>query len=75
MTNLGGLLFRTEVDSDRSQFVMIPRMLRELVPADQLKIMSPEDWKKVKRKECTEAGQKIYDMLIPKSLGEIPGEN
>ncbi|XP_074506568.1 unconventional myosin-VIIb-like isoform X1 [Sebastes fasciatus] len=46
MTNLGGLLFRTEVDSDRSQFVMIPRMLRELVPADQLKIMSPEDWKK-----------------------------
>uniref|UniRef100_A0AAQ4QYX6 Myosin VIIBb n=1 Tax=Gasterosteus aculeatus aculeatus TaxID=481459 RepID=A0AAQ4QYX6_GASAC len=46
MTNLGGLLFRVEVDSDRSQFVMIPRMLRELVPADQLKIMSPEEWKK-----------------------------
>ncbi|KAL6104146.1 uncharacterized protein ACO6RY_13928 [Pungitius sinensis] len=46
MTNLGGLLFRVEVDSDRSQFIMIPRMLRELVPADQLKIMSPEEWKK-----------------------------
>ncbi|XP_068459277.1 unconventional myosin-VIIb-like [Clinocottus analis] len=46
MANLGGLLFRVEVDSDRSQFVMIPRMLRELVPANQLKSMSPEEWKK-----------------------------
>ncbi|XP_044074657.1 unconventional myosin-VIIb-like [Siniperca chuatsi] len=46
MTNLGGLLFRVNVDSDRSQFVMIPKMLRELVPADQIKIMSPEEWKK-----------------------------
>nr|XP_015812974.2 unconventional myosin-VIIa [Nothobranchius furzeri] len=46
MVNLGGLLFRATVDSDRSQFVMIPKMLNELVPADQLKIMSPEDWKK-----------------------------
>ncbi|CAG5897084.1 unnamed protein product [Menidia menidia] len=46
MIKLGGLLFRVAVDSDRSQFVMIPRMLSDLVPADQLKIMSPEDWKK-----------------------------
>ncbi|KAM8850065.1 unconventional myosin-VIIa-like [Spinachia spinachia] len=46
MINLSGLLFRVEVDSDRSQFIMIPKMLRELVPADQLKIMSPEEWKK-----------------------------
>ncbi|XP_068165927.1 unconventional myosin-VIIb-like [Antennarius striatus] len=46
MVNLGGLLFRVKVDSDRSQFVMIPRMLKELVPADQIRIMSPEDWKK-----------------------------
>lgn len=47
MITLGGLLFRVEVDSDRSQFVMIPRMLRQLVPADQIKSMSPEEWKKV----------------------------
>lgn len=47
MIHLGGLLFRAEVDSDRSQFVMIPRMLKELVPADQIKLMSPEEWKKV----------------------------
>ncbi|XP_038134791.1 unconventional myosin-VIIa-like [Cyprinodon tularosa] len=46
MINLGGLLFRVAVDSDRSQFVMIPRMLGELVPSDQQKIMSPDEWKK-----------------------------
>ncbi|XP_070700920.1 unconventional myosin-VIIb-like [Pempheris klunzingeri] len=46
MTNLGGLLFRAQVDSDRSQFVMIPKMLKDLVPADQINIMSPEEWKK-----------------------------
>uniref|UniRef100_A0A674CJZ3 Unconventional myosin-VIIa-like n=1 Tax=Salmo trutta TaxID=8032 RepID=A0A674CJZ3_SALTR len=46
MTSLAGLLFRVKVDTDRSQFVMIPRMLKELVPADEMKTMSPEDWKK-----------------------------
>uniref|UniRef100_A0A665UHB9 Myosin VIIBb n=1 Tax=Echeneis naucrates TaxID=173247 RepID=A0A665UHB9_ECHNA len=47
MINLGGLLLRCKIDSDRSQFVMIPRMLRELVPADKIKIMSSEEWKKL----------------------------
>ncbi|KAM9459633.1 unconventional myosin-VIIb-like [Salvelinus alpinus] len=46
MISLAGLLFRVKVDTDRSQFVMIPRMLKELVPADEMKAMSPEDWKK-----------------------------
>ncbi|KAK7945068.1 hypothetical protein WMY93_000796 [Mugilogobius chulae] len=46
MIKLAGLLFRVQVDSDRSQFVMIPKMLKDLVPADQIKIMSPEEWKK-----------------------------
>lgn len=49
MIKLGGLLFRAKVDSDRSQFVMIPKMLRNLVPADQIKSASPEEWKKVSR--------------------------
>ena len=47
MISLAGLLFRVKVDIDKSQFVMIPRMLKELVPADQLKSMSSEEWKKV----------------------------
>ncbi|XP_013858260.1 unconventional myosin-VIIa [Austrofundulus limnaeus] len=46
MITLGGLLFRVAVDSDRSQFVMIPRMLNMLVPADQIELMSVEEWKK-----------------------------
>lgn len=46
MIKLAGLLFRVQVDSDRSQFVMIPKMLKDLVPADQIKIMSTEEWKK-----------------------------
>ncbi|GAA6078566.1 unconventional myosin-VIIb, partial [Tachysurus ichikawai] len=46
LISLAGLLFRVQVDADRSQFVMIPRMMKELVPADQHKIMSTEDWKK-----------------------------
>ncbi|KAL4608334.1 unconventional myosin-VIIb-like [Arapaima gigas] len=46
MVNLAGLLFRVKVDTDRSEFVMIPKMLKNLVPADQMKLMSAEDWKK-----------------------------
>ncbi|KAJ8011282.1 hypothetical protein DPEC_G00056530 [Dallia pectoralis] len=46
MAMLAGLLFRVKVDTDKTQFVMIPRMLKELVPADGLNIMSPEEWKK-----------------------------
>lgn len=48
MIHLGGLLFRIQVDSDKSRFVAIPKMLKDLVPADQINIMTPEDWKKVK---------------------------
>ncbi|XP_066519124.1 unconventional myosin-VIIb [Hoplias malabaricus] len=46
MVQLGAMLFRMKVDNDKSQFVMIPKMLKELVPNDQLKAMSAEDWKK-----------------------------
>ncbi|TWW72912.1 Unconventional myosin-VIIb [Takifugu flavidus] len=46
MIHLGGLLFRIQVDSDKSQFVAIPEMLKDLVPADQINLMTPEDWKK-----------------------------
>lgn len=48
MTDLGGLLFRAVVDSDRTRFDEIPRMLKELIPADEIKIMPADDWKKVK---------------------------
>uniref|UniRef100_A0A4W4EIN7 Uncharacterized protein n=1 Tax=Electrophorus electricus TaxID=8005 RepID=A0A4W4EIN7_ELEEL len=44
--HLAALLFRMKVDDDKSQFVMITKMLKELVPNDQLKVMSADDWKK-----------------------------
>ena len=47
MIELAALLFRIQTDSDRSQFVMIPRMLKELVPEDQMNAMSSDEWKKV----------------------------
>ncbi|KTG34133.1 hypothetical protein cypCar_00000774 [Cyprinus carpio] len=46
MVMLGALLFRVKVDNDKSQFPMIPRMLKDLVPNDQLKAMSADEWKK-----------------------------
>lgn len=47
MVNIAALLFRVKVSNDKSQLVMIPKMLKELVPADQLKAMSENEWKKV----------------------------
>lgn len=60
MITLGGLLFRVKVESDMSQFVMIPKMLKDLVPADQQKIMSPDEWKKVKNKLYRSTPQMVY---------------
>lgn len=47
MVALGAVLFRVKVDNDKTQFTQIPRMLKELVPNDQLKVMSTDEWKKV----------------------------
>uniref|UniRef100_G3NI32 Myosin VIIBa n=1 Tax=Gasterosteus aculeatus aculeatus TaxID=481459 RepID=G3NI32_GASAC len=46
MVNIAALLFKIKVGNDKSQLVMIPKMLKELVPADQLKAMSENEWKK-----------------------------
>lgn len=46
MVALGALLFRVKVDNDKTQVPMIPRMLKDLVPNDQLKAMSADEWKK-----------------------------
>uniref|UniRef100_A0A8C5AQ86 Myosin VIIBb n=1 Tax=Gadus morhua TaxID=8049 RepID=A0A8C5AQ86_GADMO len=54
MIELAALLFRIQTDSDRSQFVMIPRMLKELVPDDQIDLMSSDEWKKVGSESGTE---------------------
>lgn len=51
MTDLGGLLFRALVDSDRTRFDEIPKLLGDLIPADQIKIMTADDWKTVKGRQ------------------------
>lgn len=48
MINIAAQLFRIKVGNDKSQIVMIPKLLKELVPADQLKAMSENEWKKVR---------------------------
>eukprot|EP00064_Thunnus_orientalis_P003654 superscaffoldBa00000309_g3665 len=46
MVNIAALLFRMKASNDKNQIVMIPKMLKELVPADQVKAMSENEWKK-----------------------------
>ncbi|XP_010901250.2 unconventional myosin-VIIa [Esox lucius] len=46
MVNIGALLFRVKSKNDTSQFVMIPKMLKDLVPNDMLKAMSASEWQK-----------------------------
>ncbi|XP_062411317.1 unconventional myosin-VIIb [Sardina pilchardus] len=46
LIRLAGLLFRVKADTDQSQLLMIPKMLKELVPHDMLKALSADEWKK-----------------------------
>nr|XP_015216577.1 PREDICTED: unconventional myosin-VIIb [Lepisosteus oculatus] len=46
MINIAALIFKLKFNNDKSEFVMIPKMLKELVPNDQLKLMSAEEWRK-----------------------------
>lgn len=49
MLKIAALLFCIKVNNDKNQLVMIPKLLKELVPTDQLKAMSENEWKKVGR--------------------------
>lgn len=55
MVHIAALLFRIKANNDKNQFVMIPKMLKELVPLDQLKSVSENEWKKVRRRSFCEA--------------------
>lgn len=45
---LGALIYRVKFEDDKSHFPTIPKILRELVPQDLIRQMSPDDWKRVK---------------------------
>lgn len=46
-TDMAALLLRIKAGNGQPQAASIPRVLKELVPVDQLKAMSENEWKKV----------------------------
>lgn len=44
---LGALIYRAKFEEDKSYFPSIPKLLRELVPQDLIRQISPDDWKRV----------------------------
>ncbi|PWA22373.1 hypothetical protein CCH79_00018210 [Gambusia affinis] len=44
--HLAALIFRVKFDDNKSNFSSIPKMLRELVPQDLIRQMSPDDWRR-----------------------------
>eukprot|EP00057_Strongylocentrotus_purpuratus_P025453 XP_011679927.1 PREDICTED: myosin-VIIa [Strongylocentrotus purpuratus] len=43
---LAALQYRVRFDNDKTEFQSIPRLLKELVPADLQRVQSPEEWKR-----------------------------
>ncbi|XP_069752500.1 unconventional myosin-VIIa-like [Narcine bancroftii] len=43
---IGAFIYKVKFNSDKSQFINIPKLLKDLVPQDMLRMMSPEEWKK-----------------------------
>ncbi|XP_078265910.1 unconventional myosin-VIIa-like [Rhinoraja longicauda] len=43
---IAAFLYKVKFNDDKSQFVNIPKLLKDLVPQDMLRMMSPEEWKK-----------------------------
>ncbi|KAL1257185.1 hypothetical protein QQF64_012730, partial [Cirrhinus molitorella] len=43
---LGALIYRVKFEDDKSHFPSIPKMLKELIPQDLLRQLSPDDWKR-----------------------------
>uniref|UniRef100_A0A3Q2CVW0 Myosin VIIAb n=1 Tax=Cyprinodon variegatus TaxID=28743 RepID=A0A3Q2CVW0_CYPVA len=43
---LAALIYRVKYEEDKSHFQNITRILKDLVPQDQIRLLSPEDWKR-----------------------------
>lgn len=46
---LAALIYRVKFEDDKSYFPSIPKLLKELVPQDLIRQLSPDDWKRVKQ--------------------------
>uniref|UniRef100_A0AAQ5Z6M6 Myosin VIIAa n=1 Tax=Amphiprion ocellaris TaxID=80972 RepID=A0AAQ5Z6M6_AMPOC len=65
---LAALIYRVKFEDDKSHFPTIPKMLRELVPQDLIRQMSPDDWKRVNMKSLlyTEEAKLMFLKIIYK---------
>ncbi|XP_065531610.1 unconventional myosin-VIIb isoform X2 [Lathamus discolor] len=43
---LAGLIYKVRFNNDRTQLAIIPKILKELVPDNLLRVISPDEWKK-----------------------------
>ncbi|KAM9543270.1 unconventional myosin-VIIb isoform 2-T4 [Guaruba guarouba] len=43
---LGGLIYKVRFNNDHTQLAIIPKILKELVPDNLLRVISPDEWKK-----------------------------
>ncbi|XP_054902492.1 unconventional myosin-VIIa-like isoform X4 [Poeciliopsis prolifica] len=43
---LAALIYRVKFEEDKSHFQNIPKILKDLVPQDQIRLLSPDDWKR-----------------------------
>ncbi|XP_061103707.1 unconventional myosin-VIIa-like isoform X1 [Conger conger] len=46
VAQLGALIYRVKFEEDKSHFPNIPKMLKDLVPQDLIRQLSPDDWKR-----------------------------
>lgn len=47
VNQLAALIYRVKFEDDKSHFHNIAKILKELVPQDQIRNLSPDDWKRV----------------------------
>lgn len=45
---LAGLIYKVRFNNDRTQLAIISKILKELVPDNLLRVISPDEWKKVR---------------------------
>lgn len=51
---LAALIYRVKFEEDKSHFHNISKILKELLPQDQIRHLSPDDWKRVSSEKLNE---------------------
>ena len=74
MLQLGALIYRVKFEEDKSYFPSIPKLLRELVPQDLIRQVSPDDWKRVSIKAAAGLGVSGHPTGQAAGAGQQPRE-